>query len=135
MKELKDFDKLLSSIQIIMNNFSNASIEISFNEILYDFKVAKSFDVLADNDDFLTSLEKERIVLHAETEEAISFVDVAMKIRYDQDRTSLHLEVEDFVYLTLHKEYTQSEMTNRKFNKQRLEFVKILNKIKISFTD
>ncbi len=130
MKKLKNFDKLLSLIQIIMNNFSNVSIAISFNEILYDFKIAKSLDVLANNDDSFTSLEEERVVLRAKTKEAISFVNVVMKIRYDQDRTLLHFEVENFVYLILHKEYTQSKLTNKKFNKQRLELIKILNKIK-----
>jgi hypothetical protein len=37
--------------------------------------------------------------------------------------------VKDFVYLKLHKRYTQSNLINRKFNKQRLNFVKILEKI------
>ncbi len=52
-----------------------------------------------------------------------------MKIRYDLIRKSLDLKVDDLVFLKLHKGYTQPDLINRKFSKQRLGPVKILEKI------
>jgi hypothetical protein len=119
-----------------MNNVSNVSIELFFNEILYEFKVTKFLNLLNDKnainakyDDSFTFLKKDRIILRNEAENAIAFANVAMKIRLDFIKKSLNLNVENFVYLKLHKEYTQFDLTNRKFSKQRLKSVKIFEKI------
>jgi hypothetical protein len=134
--QISDFIKLLFSIQTFMNNASNVSIELFSNEILYEFKVSEFLNLLndtnainaKDNDSF-TSLKKEKIILRNEAENAIVFANVAMKIRLDFIKKSFNLNVKNFVYLKLHKEYTQLDLTNRKFNKQRLKSVKILEKI------
>jgi hypothetical protein len=52
-----------------------------------------------------------------------------MKIRYDSKRSQLDLKFEDSVYLKLHKEYSQPDLTNRKFAKQQLGSVKVVEKI------
>ncbi len=134
--QISDFTKLLSFIQTFMNNVSNVSTELSSNEILYGFKVTKPLNLLNDtnavnakDDDSFTFLEEERIILRNEAENAIAFANVAMKIRLDSTRKQLNLNVENYVYLKLHKEYTQPGLTNRKFSKQRLESVKILEKV------
>jgi hypothetical protein len=134
--QISDFTKLLFFIQTFMNNVSNVSIELFSNEILYEFKVTKFLNLLNDtnainakDDESLTFLKKERIILRNEAENAIAFANAAMKIRLDFIRKSLNLNVKNFVYLKLHKEFTQLDLTNRKFSKQRLESVKILKKI------
>jgi hypothetical protein len=134
--QISDFTKLLFSIQASMNNVSNASIELSSNEILYGFKVTKLLNLLNDtnavnakDDDPLTFLKEERTILRNEAENAIAFANAAMKIRLDSTRKQLNLNVENYVYLKLHKGYTQFDLTNRKFSKQRLGSVKILEKI------
>ncbi len=132
-----DFVRLISSIQVTLNNSANASIGMSSNNVLYDFKVTKFLDLLTDpiilektNDENpLTSLEKERIIIRKEVEKAIVFANAAMKIRHDLTRKSLKMNVKDVVYLKLHKKYTQSDPSNRKFSKQRLESVKIIEKV------
>jgi hypothetical protein len=132
-----DFVKLISSIQIILNNFANASIEISSNEMLYKFKVTKFLNVLTNsiilektNDkNSLTFLEKKRVIIRKKVEKAIIFANVAMKIRHDLTKKSLKMNVKNVVYLKLHKKYIQSDLFNRKFSKQRLEGVKIIEKI------
>jgi hypothetical protein len=130
MKEI-NFIKVLSFIQSSLNNFANAFIDLSSNELLYEFKIAESLNLLTrlDDDNLTTSIENEREILRKKIEETIVFANAFMKIRYDSIRTSLDSKVEDVVYLKLHKEYTQSEIFNRKFFKQRLESVKIIEKI------
>jgi hypothetical protein len=132
-----DFVRLISSIQITLNNSANASIEMSSNEVLYEFKVTKSLNLLTNSiilektndENSLTSLEKERVIIRKEIEEAIIFANAAMKIRHDLTRKSLKMNVRDAVYLKLHKRYTQSDLSNRKFSKQRLESIKIIEKM------
>jgi hypothetical protein len=132
MKEhTTDFVKLISSIQRSLNNFFNSFIDLSLNELLYEFKVRESLDLLAHENDenSTTALKEKRNILKKKVEEAIVFANAIMKIRYDSIKISLNLKVKDVVYLKLHKEYIQSEMINRKFSKQRFEFVKILEKV------
>jgi hypothetical protein len=137
MNDHTDFVKLLLSIQTTMNNFVNAFTELFSHEIIYEFKILKFLNLLNDvkraknarDDNSFTILKKERIILRKEIEEVIIFANAIMKIRYDSTRTTLNLNKEDLVYLRLHKEYNQSNISNEKFSKQRLNSVKILNKI------
>jgi hypothetical protein len=50
MKE-KDFIKIISSIQASLNNFANTSTSLSSNEVLYEFKIKKSLNLLRINDE------------------------------------------------------------------------------------
>ncbi len=149
MNDHTNFIKLLLSIQTTMNNFVNAFTKLSSHEIIYEFKILKSLNLLNDvkkaenacDDNSLTILKKERIILRKKIEEVIIFANAIMKIKYDSIKTTLNLNKEDLVYLKLHKKYNQSNISNKKFSKQRLNFVKILNKIErfvyklnISFT-
>jgi hypothetical protein len=127
----KSFVKLISFIQSSLNNASNAFIELFSNELLYEFKIAKSLNLLKrfDDDNLTTSIEIEREIFKKKVEKTIIFANAFMKIKYDSIKTSFDLKIKNFVYLKLHKKYTQFELFNRKFFKQRLEFVKILEKI------
>jgi hypothetical protein len=125
-----NFARIISFIQVSLNNSDNAFTDLSSNEILYEFKVRESLDLLkVDDENSSTFLKEKRFIVRKEAEEAIFFVNAQMKIRYDSIRTSLNLNVDDKVFLKLHKNYTQSSIINRKFDKQRLRSVKILEKI------
>jgi uncharacterized protein YukE len=129
MKE-RDFIKIIFSIQVSLNNSVNASIDLSSNEVLYEFKVKKSLNLLRiDDENSFTSLKKNRITLRKKIEKTIVFVNASMKIRYDSKWFQFNLKFENSVYLKLHKEYNQSDLTNKKFAKQRLESIKIVEKI------
>jgi hypothetical protein len=129
MKEhIENFTKIISFIQSFMNNASSTFTELSFNEILYDFKIIESLNLLNDCNSSI-ELKKKRKMLRIEIEQIITFANVSMKIRYDFTRTSLNLNFDDSIYVKLHKEYIQSSLINRKFSKQRLKSVKILKKI------
>jgi hypothetical protein len=139
MKEdVTNFIILLLTIQATINNFVNVTTRVLSNEILYEFKMTKSLNLLdqslrarqrAENENLATSIEKERNMLRKEAKEFIDFAQTMIKIRYDLRHTSFNLKVETNVYINLHKDYTQSEIKSRKFNKQRLNLIKIIDKI------
>ena len=51
------------------------------------------------------------------------------KIRYDFKHKSINLKTKQNLYIKLHKKYSQSDLKNRKYSKQRLKSIKILKKI------
>ncbi len=129
MKE-KEFIRFISFIQVSLNNFVNTSTNLSSNEVLYEFKMKKSLNFLRiEDENSATILKEDRIILKKKVEKAIAFANTSMKIRYDSKRTQLDLRSDDSVYFKLHKEYIQSDFTNRKFVKQGLESVKIIEKV------
>jgi hypothetical protein len=127
-KQVTNFIKIISFIQNFMNNSLNTFTELFLNEILYDFKIAKFLNLLNDCN-FLTKLKKKRKMLRTKIEQAIIFANASMKIRYDRKRKSLNLKLDDLIYVKLYKDYTQSDLINKKFSKQRLKSIKILEKI------
>ena len=136
-KDIIDFFKLLFFIQIIMNNSTNVSTKISFNEILYDFKILKVTDFLnndlakvrTDDENSAIIIEKERFRLRKKIEKSIFFAQTITKLRYDSKHSSLKLKKEDKVFIRLHKKYTQSDLKNKKFSKQRVKSIIIFEKI------
>ena len=132
-----DFTTLLPSIQAVMNNSANASTDVSPNEILYEFKVLEATDLL-DNDvaktkteDGIprTTVEKERAMLKKEAENAIAHAQAMSKIRYDPKHKPIDLETDQKVYIKLHRGYSQPGLKSRKYSKQRLRPVSILEKV------
>ncbi len=125
-----DFIKLIFFIQVSLNNAINVFIELSSNEILYEFKLRESLNLLkADDENSSTFLKEKRVVLRKKAEKAIAFFNAQMKIRYDLIRKSMNLKASDLVYLRLHKEYNQSDLINKKLSKQRLRSIKILKNV------
>jgi hypothetical protein len=139
MKEdVTNFITFLFTIQATINNFVSVATRISSNEILYVFKMTKSLNLLdqnlharqrAEDENLAPSIEKERNMLRKEAKEFIDFAQTMIKIRYDSRHTSLNLKVETSVYINLHRSYTQSKIKSRKFSKQRLDLIKIIDKI------
>ena len=136
-KEIIDFFKFLLFIQIIMNNSINVSTKIFFNEILYDFKILKIIDFLnndltkirADDENPAIIIKEKRFRLRKKIEKSISFAQTMMKLRYDSRHSPLKLKKKNKIFIRLHKKYIQSDLKNRKFNKQRVEFIIIFEKI------
>ena len=136
-KKCKDFIKLLPFIQAMMNNFQNVITEFSPHEIFYGFKVLKTIDLLnneqtrkrAEDGNPPTAVKNERNMLRKEISDAISFVQTMQKIRYDVRHKKLTLKKKNKVFLKLHKKYTQSELNNRKFDKQRIDPISVLTKV------
>ena len=108
----------LSSFQSQLNNFSNASIDLSSNEIIYEFRVREALFMKISTS--IEDISKNRLRNRQKTADAISFVNAHMKIRYDVKHKSLLLQSEDKVYLRLHKNYEIANQ-HKKLNNQRCE--------------
>ena len=137
-KKCKNFIKLLLFVQIMMNNFQNVIIELSSHEILYDFKMLETVNLLnnvktrkrTENDNPPTAIKNEKNMLRKKTFDAINFVQIVQKIRYDIKYKKLSLKKSDKIFLKFHKKYIQSKINSRKFDKQRVDSINVLIKMK-----
>ena len=136
-KNCKNFTKLLFFIQIMMNNSQNVTIELSPHEIFYEFKILETVDLLnnnqtrkrIENDNSFTTMKNEKNMFRKKIDDAISFAQTMQKIRYDDKHKKLILKKKNKMFLKLHKKYTQSDLKNRKFDKQRVDSISVLIKI------
>ena len=118
---------VLFFLQTKNNNVVHVIIEYAFNELVYDFKVNDTLDLLADlfseNYSQLRQLKRENV------EVAMIFVNVFNKTRYDEIHKILKLNIDDKMYLRLHQDYTILDLINHKLSKQRVEFFLIIEKV------
>ena len=110
-----------------LNNFKNQSTEVSSNKILYEFNVRDTLELLIElsKKDFnrLRQLKREQV------EEFIAFVNIMIKIYYDESHMSISLLKESKTYLRLYHNYKIPELVNYKLHNQRVEPFKILEKV------
>ena len=132
-----DFITLLSSIQTVMNNSTNAFTNVFSNEIFYEFKILKVTDLLnndvvktkTENDISKIIVEKKRVMLKKKTENVITHAQIMFKIRQNFKHKSIDLKTNQKIYIKFHRNYFQFDLKNRKYSKQRLKSINILKKI------
>ena len=121
----------------MMNNSQNIIIDLSFNEIFYEFRITETIDLLNDdeikkrtNDDNSSiSVKKKKEILRKKTANAINFDQTMQKLKYDVRHKCFDFEKNAKVYIRLHKGYFQPDLKNRKFNKQKINPIEIVEKI------
>ena len=121
----------------LMNNFQNVITEFSSHEILYEFKMLETVNLLnnnqirkrVENDNSFTVMKNEKNMFRKKIFNAINFVQTMQKIRYDNKHKKLILKKKNKMFLKLHKKYTQSNLKNRKFDKQRIDLINVLIKV------
>ena len=113
-------------IDFIQRTFNNSisSIEKIFNEICYDFTSLQSLDLLKDTA-VISTLSRTMIV------DAIAMTQMYSKTIYDENHTSLKMQIENWTLLRLHKKYEISStiVLERKLSEQYVESFQILEKI------
>ena len=101
-----DHVKTLSFFQIMFNNSINVIIDLSLNEIIYNFKMRDAFIEIVNNEISVNlNFVALRLKYKKKTIDVIAFVNVKIKIYHDARHTFLLLNVENYVYLRLHHEY------------------------------
>ena len=97
------------------------------NEIFYEFNVRDTLELLIElsKKDFnrLRQLKREQV------EEFIVFINIIIKIYYDESYMLISLLKESKTYLRLYYDYKISELVNYKLYNQRVESFKILEKV------
>ena len=123
-----NFILVLSALQTQMNNVLNATIDLSANEINYDFKIRDTlFNFFVTS--VVVNLSVQRLKYRQEVVDATTFVNVKVKIYYDARHTSFLFKAEDYAYFRLHHEYQLSSRLNKKIFQQRCGFFLVKKKV------
>lgn len=121
-----DWTLVLLYLQNSLNNFKNQFTEVSLNEILYEFNVRDTLDLLS----LFELLQKDFNRLRREqTEDIIAFANIMVKTYYDSSYKSLSVLKESSIFLRLHHKYKISGVINHKLHNQRVSSFKILEKV------
>jgi hypothetical protein len=126
-----------SLIQASLNNSFNVVIELSFNEIMYEFKtrdtlsflVAEKFEQISQFK-ILSLLNQTRYRNRCEIANAVFFANAKVKILHDRKHQSLFFKSRKKIYLRLHKDYNLFEIINKKLFQQRCDSFTIKRRVK-----
>ena len=118
---------MLSFIQVENNNVVHVITKYVSNELIYEFKVNDTLDMLAnlsfENYNQLRQIKRENVEI------AMTFINVLSKTRYDAIHKTLEFKIDDKMYLRLHHDYTIFDLFNHKLSKQRVKLFSIIEKI------
>ena len=124
-----DWMTTLLMIQTNFNNSFNAIIDLTFNELMYDFRmknrliaISKKIDEkFMTNEIFKNFLNAIRLRMRQKAIDAVTFKNVKAKLIHDKRYKSLFMKKRNKIYLKLHKKYKLSKIINSKFSNQRCE--------------
>ena len=111
-----DIFTILFSIQTQFNNSFNAITKLTFNQVIYDFKIKETILFINEQSSEELSLESARLKYKIEIVEAISFANAQMKIRYNTKHVFLLFKSNEKAFLKLHKRYKTLNQKNRKLS-------------------
>ena len=102
-------------IQIIVNNLFNNIIDLTFNEVCYDFRV-KNFTSILFIDNFVSAkiFNKLRFIKREKVNDVITFIIIFIKIKYDIKYLFLNFKKKDETFLKLYYDYFIFNFFNRK---------------------
>ena len=109
-------------LQTQLNNSFNAVIELSFNEIIYNFKIKNALIVVVDASQMSKNIFSQRLKYQQKIVDAIVFVNVKIKVYYNVKHQFIFFRFNDRVYLRLHQNYKLFNSYNQKMFNQRCEF-------------
>ena len=110
----------LSTLQIYLNNALNAVIELSLNEMIYEFKTREIVFNLVENA-FVSDFVDRRDEYRKKTVDVDDFVNAKTKIYHNARHQPLMFKSKNKAYLRLHQKYTLSNHFNRKMFNQRCD--------------
>ena len=105
---------LLLYLQNCLNNSKNQFIEMSLNEILYNFNIRDIFDFLFD----LSSkyFNRLRLLKREQIEKFLIFVNIIIKVYYDKLYKLLNFVKKSIIYLRLYQNYEILNIINHKLH-------------------
>ena len=118
---------VLSFLQVENNNVVHVTIEYSSNELIYEFKINDTLNMLTDLS--FENYSQLRQIKRDDVDVAMTFVSAFSKARYDEIHRTMKFKIDDKVYLRLHHDYTIFDLFNHKLTKQRMKSFSIIEKI------
>ena len=128
----------LSLIQTQLNNSLNASIDLTSNEICYEFKIRDHLMTLfvekikkefEDSKKLKKMLNETKFKNCQEAIDAIIFVNVKFKKIFNRRHKSLMLQSKEEVFLRLNKNYKLFAKVNSKLSQQKNDFFTIKKRV------
>ena len=122
-----------------MNNVFNATIDLTSNEIIYDFKIRNKLTIVLKNFEQFTFMSNKklkkifddtRFQFRQKISNVIFFDNVKIKLMYDKRHKVLLLKKINKTYFKFHKKYKLSKNQNQKLSNQRYELFLIKRRIK-----
>ena len=112
-----NFVLILFSFQAQFNNSVNVFIDLSFNEINYDFKIRDAlFNLSKQSKRSNINFSIQKLKYRREAADVFVFANVKIKFYYDARHTFLFFKIDDYVYLRLHQKYQLFDRLNRKIS-------------------
>ena len=118
---------MLSFFQAENNNVVHVTIEYSSNELIYEFKINDTLNMLTDLS--FENYSQLRQIKRDDVEAVMTFVSALSKARYDEVHRTMKLKIDDKMYLRLHHDYTIFDLSNHKLIEQRVRSFSIIEKI------
>jgi hypothetical protein len=118
---------MLLYLTIFHNNVINVTIDFVFNELIYDFKINDTLNMLKNL--FVENYFKFKQIKREFAKKIMIFVNVMHKRRYDQTYINIQFKIENYVFFELYFDYIILDLSNHKFNQQRVDLFKIIEKI------
>ena len=122
-----NFVLILSTLQTQLNSSFNVVIDLSINEINYEFKIREIlFNITKQK---FTNLFAQRIEYRQKIINVFVFVNAKIKIYYDFKHTLFMFKIDDQIYLRLHHDYQFFDKFNKKILQQRCDSFQIKRRI------
>ncbi len=128
---------VVSLIQINLNNSSNVAIDLSSNEITYEFKIKDILFCLIVEKikntswfKILNLLNQTKLRNRQRATNVVFFINVEIKIIYNKRHKSLFLNSEKKTFFRFHKKYNLFEVINRKLSQQKCDSFTMKQRVK-----
>ena len=118
-------------MQFNFNNVSNVFINQTLNQLKFEISSRDlTFFVIFESQTKKTiNLNLIKMIYRKKVVDVMFYVNVQMKLRYDDKHKSLKLKIDDQIYLRLHHKYQLFNKSNKKFFNQYVELFLIKRKI------
>ena len=124
-----DWTKILFFLQTENNNVKHVITDFAFNELIYEFKINDTFEMLSDLSS--ENFNRLRQIKREEIESIMIFANVINKTRYDLHHKTINdvFKSDFLIYFRFHQNYTILNLINKKLSNQKVDFFKILKSI------
>ena len=118
---------ILLYLTIFHNNVINVTIDFAFNELIYDFKINDTLNMLKDL--FVENYFRLKQIKREFEKKIMIFANVMHKRRYDEAHIDIQFKIDDYAFFKLHVDYIIFDLSNHKFSQQRVDSFKIIDRV------
>ena len=118
---------ILFYLTIFYNNVINVTIDFALNELIYDFKINDTLNMLKNL--FVENYFRLKQIKRESAKKIMIFANFMHKRRYDETHIDIQFKIDDYVFFKLHADYITFDLSNHKFNQQRVDSFKLIDRV------